>query len=280
MWLRSLGSRLLSTSTLRKECAKCFSFNTSPRGVVVTAGSNQVTSTFYANTSTYKNEGILSRQVRFQGLGLDEGGRTSSQGWRTRGLGLGLGSDQQGRRRVKFTRDYCSETETAPEATGVKDVEESLVYEYEAPFWKPLKRVKILSVSSLVATFTSLPVMLYIQGSTQFSGRIGAVMTVGLFSLFTTSMLHWFSSPYICFLRHEKGSDRVEVETCTLLGTKRVTNFKFEDMLAPDGSLRPLITFELADGTPFYIDEKHISYEAFLRHLPTDDTGDAEEEES
>ena len=69
---------------------------------------------------------------------------------------------------------------------------------YVGPFGGALKRVKILSVSSLVATTSSLPVMVYLQGSAQFSGRIGAVMTVGFFSLFTTSMLHWFSSPYIC----------------------------------------------------------------------------------
>ena len=141
------------------------------------------------------------------------------------------------------------------------------LYEYEAPFWKPLKRVKLLSVSSLVATFTSVPVMLLMQSGTGFSGRIGAVMTVGFFSLFTTSMLHWFSSPYVCFLRHRKGSDQVEVETCSLLAQKKIRTFKLDQMELPDGSLRPLVTFEV-EGTPFYIDEKHFSYQDVLDHIP------------
>ena len=129
---------------------------------------------------------------------------------------------------------------------------------YVGPFGGALKRVKILSVSSLVATTSSLPVMVYMQGSAQFSGRIGAVMTVGFFSLFTTSMLHWFSSPYICRLTTFQGKEEVEVETCSLLGRKKHRKFALGDVRAPEGSLRPLITFEV-DGQPFYVDEKHLT---------------------
>ncbi|QDZ18035.1 hypothetical protein HOP50_01g05410 [Chloropicon primus] len=156
----------------------------------------------------------------------------------------------------------------AQDASRTKDVR---VYEYVAPFGGALKRVKILSVCSLCATFTSLPVMLYLQGGFQLSGRIGAVMTVGFFSLFTTGMLHWFSSPYICAFRHGEGSEAVEVETCTLLGQKRIRKFKFEEMEAPEGSLRPLITFEVGeDRQPFYIDERNLSYEPFLERIPAE----------
>jgi len=160
-------------------------------------------------------------------------------------------------------------TQTAPETTRTEN--ESLdapLYEYVAPFGAALKRVKILSVGSLIATFSSLPVMVYLQGG-QFSGRIGAVMTVGFFSLFTTGMLHWFSSPYICFLRHRKGSEEVEVETCSMVATKKVRRFKFDQMEAPDGSLRPLISFEV-EGQPFYVDDKHLTYQPFLERIPAD----------
>ena len=141
------------------------------------------------------------------------------------------------------------------------------MYEYEAPFWKPLKRVKLLSISSLFATMTSVPIMFALQNSAAFSGRIGAVMTVGVFSLFTTGMLHWFSSPYVCFLRHRKGSDAVEVETCSFVASKKIRNFTFAQMETPDGSLRPLVTFAVK-GTPFYIDEKHFQYQEVLKHIP------------
>ena len=121
--------------------------------------------------------------------------------------------------------------------------------------------------------------MLSLESSAAQTGKVGMIAAVGFFGLFTTSLLHWFSSPYVCSLRRRKGTCQVEVETCTLVGTAKRHVFDLKDIQSPE-SLRPLITFE-ALGSPFYLDKNQIEDEEFLRHLPSDEgiEGEGETEE-
>ena len=190
-------------------------------------------------------------------------------------------------------RGFCNSgvDETQKPSSSLNTTESSEVYNYESPFWKPLRRVKvkfkfnqffktvlnfiqqIMSIASLAATMTSAPVLLYMDNSASFSSRIGMVMTVGVFSLFTTSMLHWFASPYICFLRHDIKSASIEVQNVNLYGAMKRHTFNVEDIKVSE-SMRPLVTFE-AKNKPLYLDVKHFKGEIILKRLE-----DIEEESS
>lgn len=210
--------------------------------------------------------------------------------WRT-GVGAWADAPRDGQIRRAFAGSGSGDeddTSAPPRKSGGHDEaaqDAGDEYVYDAPFWRPLKRVKILSVMSLAATTTSIPVMLALDGmdpalqTAASTGRIGIVATVGLFGLLTTSMLHLFSSPYVGRLR--LAGDQIKVETCTLIGTTRHASFVLDDIgQDPPSSFHPLATFE-AKGRTYYLDEKDTNLsDTILSRLPKDEHAQMAEDES
>lgn len=118
---------------------------------------------------------------------------------------------------------------------------------YEGPFAKTVTNLKRLSIASCAATTLLSPLLValaYDDGST-VATKAAVAATVCSFGLFTTGMLHWFTSPYVLRLVHVPGSDQVELETKTILGGTVKTTVHMPGDIKPANTMQPLSTFEV-----------------------------------
>lgn len=98
--------------------------------------------------------------------------------------------------------------------------------------------------------------MFYANDTTAFGVKAVATAGIAGFGLFTTSMLHWVSSPYIHKLyelpRRESGAGvEFEAETRTLFGRKRLTTISRANIVHGVATMRPWASF-VVDKRIFY----------------------------
>jgi hypothetical protein len=177
---------------------------------------------------------------------------------------LGLSSNN-----VKFSTSPSQESDrSSSPSTPTKRV---LVY--EGRLSSAINGLKLLSLSSSLVTSFGAPLLFFVNDTTTFGVKFVAISgsccffkvtivciyqfvcrfrrqfkstsRIGIagFGLFTTSLLHWVSSPYIHKL-FELPNGEFEAETRSLFGRVRVTRFN-RQTVAPrnERSLRPFASF-------------------------------------
>lgn len=163
---------------------------------------------------------------------------------------------------------------------------------YEGPFAKTVTNLKRLSIASCAATTLLSPLlvaMAYDDGST-IATKAAVAATVCSFGLFTTGMLHWFTSPYVLKLVHVPGSDVVSLETKTILGGTVTTTVRMPHDIKPADTIQPLSTFKVrawtqvmqptvaqAKGRVFYLDADNFADKALLQRLTPEEPGNTQE---
>jgi len=134
---------------------------------------------------------------------------------------------------------------------------------YEAPLWRTLRRVKMLSCTSLALTATSAPVLAWMESAAEASaaGRAGLAASMAVFGALTTSMLHLFSHPYVVKLRLEPpdatgGSARANVVRLSPLGLQYTTEVDLADVEPAGDALHPLSSCRAGDSV-FFVDRDY-----------------------
>lgn len=101
-------------------------------------------------------------------------------------------------------------------------------------------------------------------GST-FTAKASIAGSLASFGIFTTGLLHWFTSPYTHKLVHHPETDSVEITTLDVLGRSRTQTIKLADVSESD-SVHPLSSFA-AGGKIYYLDRDYFMDKALLERL-------------
>jgi len=120
-------------------------------------------------------------------------------------------------------------------------------FEYNGAFSVGVKRVKVLSLASLVFTSVGGP-LLVIGEANPTTSQWAMAAAVILFGVSTTGLLHMITSPYVISLRR-LADKSFEAETPLLTGGVQVTRFNAADVQI---STSPFSTFT-AKGRSFFI---------------------------
>jgi hypothetical protein len=157
---------------------------------------------------------------------------------------------------------------------------------YTGPLALTLKRVKLLSLASLVVTTLGAPTLVHLSSpeSVSEAAKLALSGTVIAFGCFTTGLLSFFSSPYV--LRLALAADGAcTVTTLNLLAKPTTVVLHVSEFREPQ-TVRPLATFT-ARGKVFFLDG-HVANEELLAALglkktevapPGSDSFDDEEED-
>ncbi|GMH37175.1 hypothetical protein BSKO_05048 [Bryopsis sp. KO-2023] len=146
---------------------------------------------------------------------------------------------------------------------------------YTAPFGKALRRVKMLSLTSCGFAVAACPVICLLPNTIDsLAGKIGLCASLSIFGIFTTGLLHWFSSPYVHQLKFDGAAARkeIDVKTLTLFARQRWERLAL-DSIKPADTWRPLATFE-SQGKLYYIHVDQFNHRKLLKRLvpPAEET--------
>ncbi len=145
---------------------------------------------------------------------------------------------------------------------GVGEVSQGAGGCYEAPLWRTLRRVKVLSCTSLALTAGSAPVLAWMESAAEASvaGRAGLAASMAVFGALTTSMLHLFSHPYVTKLtlgdRDAEGIERASLVRLSPLGLQYTTEVDVAEVEPAGDAMHPLSSCRVGD-TVFFVDRDH-----------------------
>ncbi len=118
---------------------------------------------------------------------------------------------------------------------------------YEGPFGKTVTNLKRLSIASCAATTLTSPLLVALTSdvATPMTMKAAIAATICSFGMFTTGLLHWFTSPYVQRLVHHAGTNEVTLETKGMLGGTVTTVVQLDKDIQPANTMQPLSTFQV-----------------------------------
>ncbi|KNC50373.1 uncharacterized protein AMSG_06860 [Thecamonas trahens ATCC 50062] len=154
---------------------------------------------------------------------------------------------------------WLSAPAAASEAGGEQPVAEkdtagsgALETIYRGPLGRPIRAVKVFSVSSMVLTAVGSPA-LAVLASEHMPLQAGMAMAGGAMavSAFTTSLLYWFTKPYVVNLSVDPASpDVVHLTTLSLLGRPAKSVVHIDEVTRELG--RPFASFQVPSTGDHY----------------------------
>lgn len=138
-------------------------------------------------------------------------------------------------------------------------------YVYVAPFSSAVRKVKRLSLFSCACAVAAGPLIMGLDPSSTLTAKVSIAGTLTSFGLFTTGLLHWFTSPYVHRLVHKPDEEAVEVTTLDVLGRPRSAAVPLAAVHEAD-SVHPLSSFA-AGGKIYYLDRDHFADKSLLERL-------------
>ena len=147
----------------------------------------------------------------------------------------------------------------AEEVKPLKDPKDDILFSgkeeliFEGGKNKIVTTLKKLSIANLAFALAGTPLLQYITSATGSPGK-GIAMS-GLLTFFgggTTAALTWATSTYILSIKTIAGTEKLLIETPTLLGGSQFTEVEWDQIGRPGYHL--FATFE-ANGKKFYLDE-------------------------
>lgn len=138
-------------------------------------------------------------------------------------------------------------------------------FTYEAPFSTAVRRVKKLSLFSCLCAVGAGPIILGLDPSTSATAKVSIAGTLGSFGVFTTGLLHWFTSPYVHRLVYDPSTDSADVTTLDLLARPRRQHINVAEAREAE-TMHPLSSFS-AGGKIYYVDADHFANKELLKRL-------------
>lgn len=151
---------------------------------------------------------------------------------------------------------------------------------YEGGLSVTVRRVKLLSLSSLAATVVGAPLLVHLSSpeAVTVGAKVMITGTLVFFGVFTTALLQWFASPYI--IRLELDGQQVSATTFNVLARPHTKVFTIADMQEAK-TMRPLATFQ-AHGKVYYIDgtaDERLLAKLGLKKTPIKEPTEKDEDE-
>lgn len=173
-------------------------------------------------------------------------------------------SGERGASVVKLTADAPRAASTAA-ATSAPTTTDGTI-EYTGPLSTTVTRLKRVSLLSCALTTASAPALATLDavGGAHPAAQAGIAAAVASFGVFTTGLLHWFTSPYVHRLSVAPAApDVAVVETRDVLARRRVEQLALSTLAPPTGTLHPQATFR-ANGRLYYVDTDNFPVDTAL----------------
>ncbi len=137
---------------------------------------------------------------------------------------------------------------------------------YTGPLSKAVRSIKIFSISTAICSLTFGPILIFLGNpATPIIGRVAIASLVTTVGLSTTFILHWFIKSYVTKLYYDQDKGNVTIETLSLFGRSKVTQFHISDA-KPPGAVTAFSTFQGA-GKHFFLHTELFEDPALLRQL-------------
>lgn len=171
--------------------------------------------------------------------------------------------------------------EAAPSAASrpTSDVDKSLsrsdradsspVFTYHAPLSRTLLRLKRVSLFTCFGGVLSGPIIVALDTSTAMASKLGIGAIMALFGVFTTSLLHWFTSPYVHELQYDRVTEQFKTERLSFFTRPIHNTFPLSAVKYAD-SLRPQTTFSV-EGELYYLDKDNFGDDELFKQLEKPD---------
>lgn len=138
-------------------------------------------------------------------------------------------------------------------------------FTYNAPFSTAVRRVKKLSLFSCGCALAACPVILGLDAQTTATAKLSIAASLASFGIFTTGLLHWFTSPYIHKFTYYPKENAADVVTLNFLGRPLPHRIFLNEVQEAD-SIHPLSTFAV-NNKMYYIDADNFTDKALLSKL-------------
>ena len=127
--------------------------------------------------------------------------------------------------------------------------------------------MKGVSVTSAALTLVGMPMVALAETSVPAIGQVAMCGTVMLFSLGTTSLFHLLFRPYVSKMWQDPNvSERVTMETFTLLAQKKQTSVDLSSIEPRGNTMHPMVSFRAANRS-YFIHPECITDEKLLQAL-------------
>ncbi|XP_011409908.1 PREDICTED: uncharacterized protein C1834.10c-like [Amphimedon queenslandica] len=118
---------------------------------------------------------------------------------------------------------------------------------YVGPLSKPIRLLKIFSMTTAALTVSLSPVLVYFGNpATPLVARVAMSTIVLMAGVSTTLLLHWFVKSYITRMYYDRGSGQVRAFTFDMIGREKESIFHVSET-APPTKATSLSTFQAKD---------------------------------
>ena len=143
----------------------------------------------------------------------------------------------------------------------------STPYVYEAPFSTAVRKVKRLSLFSCACALGAGPIILGLDAGSTVTAKASIAGTLASFGVFTTGLLHWFTSPYVHKLVYDPNTQSIDVTVLDVLGRSRSRHLGIHALREPD-TMHPLSSFQSTlDGSVYYVDKEYFKDKKLLEAI-------------
>ena len=171
-------------------------------------------------------------------------------------------------RRAAPTRALCSQAQRPAfvmtacrglATAATKD--EALVKIYEGPLNAAVKRIRLVSLTTLATSLMLPPMALIFKSSATVSlmGKVAVGGTAMVAGVGSTAALHFCTLPFVFEMSRE--GDRIVATRMDILARRTTYEFGVDDIKREPTTLRPFVTFEAA-GESFFVTKSGFADEA------------------
>ena len=145
-------------------------------------------------------------------------------------------------------------------ATAATKDDEAVVI-YEGPLNAAVKRIRLVSLTTLATSLMLPPMALIFKSSATVSlmGKVAVGGTAMVAGVGSTAALHFCTLPFVFEMSRE--GDRIVATRMDILARRTEHEFGVDDIKREPTTLRPFVTFE-ADGESFFVTKSGFLEEA------------------
>ena len=132
---------------------------------------------------------------------------------------------------------------------------------YEGPLNAAVKRIRLVSLTTLATSLMLPPMALIFKSSATVSlmGKVAVGGTAMVAGVGSTAALHFCTLPFVFEMSRE--GDRIVATRMDILARRTTFEFGVDDIKREPTTLRPFVTFE-ADGESFFVTKSGFLEEA------------------
>ena len=146
-------------------------------------------------------------------------------------------------------------------ATAAAKGDDAVVKIYEGPLNAAVKRIRLVSLTTLATSLMLPPMALIFKSSATVSlmGKVAVGGTAMVAGVGSTAALHFCTLPFVFEMSRE--GDRIVATRMDILARRTTFEFGVDDIKREPTTLRPFVTFE-ADGESFFVTKSGFLEEA------------------